>query len=229
MGRNRKTDARGARRPSPSCQPTLALTRSSLLHVAVSSIELAQPPELLARLELLLSPAERERAARLAAAPRWIVARAALRIVLGQQLGIAPAEVEFAAGPHGKPEVPGARLRFNLSHSGDRALVAVADGIEVGVDVERTSRRSRAIARTLTDGERAALHGGEHLALLRIWCRKEALAKAIGGGLGWAPETFDTSRPEGFVLTDLEPGPGYVGALAVAGERVDVQHHQLEL
>ena len=192
-------------------------------------VELAQPPELVDRLERLLSAAERERAARLTAAPRWIVARAALRIVLGRQLGIAPGEVEFAAGPHGKPELPGARLRFNLSHSGDRALVAVADGIEVGIDVERTSRRSRAIARTLTEGERAALHGDEHLALLRIWCRKEALAKAIGGGLGWAPETFDTSRPEGFALTDLDPGPGYVGALAVAGERVDVETHKLTL
>ena len=56
-----------------------------------------------------------------------------------------------------------------------------------------------------------------HVELLRIWCRKEALAKAIGGGLGWAPETFDTSRPDGHVLADLDLGEGYVGAVAVAG------------
>ena len=49
----------------------------------------------------------------------------------------------------------------------------------------------------------------------------------MGGGLGWAPETFDTSCPDGHVLADLEPGAGYVGALAVAGERFELQQHRL--
>jgi 4'-phosphopantetheinyl transferase len=200
------------------------------VHVEVWSVDLAQPPELVARLEAMLSGEERARAARLAAAPRWIVARAALRIVLAERLALAPADVEFASGPHGKPELPGTTLRFNLSHSGDRALVALADGAEVGIDVERTERRSSAIERTLTDGERAAIEGGDrHLQLLRIWCRKEALAKALGGGLGWAPEAFDTTRPEGHVLADVDPGPGYVAALAVAAESVAVELRALAL
>ena len=196
------------------------------------SVELDQPPETVARLERMLSREERERAERLVAASRWIVARAALRIVLGGRLGLAPADVEFATGPHGKPEVPGTPLRFNHSHSGDRALVALTHGVEVGIDVERTARRSQAIERTLTDGERAALDGSDrHIGLLRIWCRKEALAKAIGGGLGWAPEEFDTSRPEGHALVDLEVDEGYVGAVAVAttDERVDITHYRVTL
>jgi 4'-phosphopantetheinyl transferase len=196
--------------------------------VEVWTVELAQPPELVARLRALLSDDERERAARLVAAERWIVARAAVRIVLGGRLGLAPADLEIASGPHGKPELPDATLRFNHSHSGDRALVALAHGVEVGVDVERTARRSTAIERTLTDGERAALSGSDrHTELLRIWCRKEALAKAIGGGLGWAPETFDTSAPDGHALVDLELDEGYVGALAVAGEPPQVSHHRV--
>jgi 4'-phosphopantetheinyl transferase len=186
--------------------------------VEVWSVELAQPPELVARLHALLSAEERERAARLAAAERWIVARAAVRIVLGDRLGRSPAELAIATGPHGKPELTGAPLRFNHSHSGDRALVALAHGVEVGVDVERTARRSGAIERTLTEGERAALTGGDrHTELLRVWCRKEALAKAIGGGLGWAPERFDTSAPGPYALADVDAGAGYVAALAVAG------------
>jgi 4'-phosphopantetheinyl transferase len=198
--------------------------------VEVWSVELDQPPELVACLEDMLSDDERERAARLVAAPRWIVARAALRIVLGGHLGLVPADVEFATGPHGKPELPGAPLRFNHSHSGDRALVALARSVEVGVDVERTARRSQAVERTLTESERATLGGGNrHLELLRIWCRKEALAKATGGGLGWAPETFDTTRPGGHALVDLDVGEGYVGALAVAGERVDVAYYRVAL
>ena len=78
--------------------------------------------------------------------------------------------------------------------------------------MERTARSSRAVERTLTDGERAALGPDRHLELLRVWCRKEALAKAIGGGLGWAPEEFDTSRPDGFALIDLELEDGGTSA-----------------
>ncbi len=185
------------------------------------------------RLEALLTGAERERAARLrhpGAAERWIVARAALRIVLGERLSAAPQDVVFGEGARGKPELPGARLRFNLAHSGDRALVALAEGAEVGVDLERTARSSRAVERTLTDGERAALNGPDrHTELLRVWCRKEALAKAIGGGLGWAPETFDTSCPEPYSLVDLALDGGYVGALAVEGRAATVSVRRLDL
>ena len=131
-----------------------------------------------------------------------------------------PSDVEFTAGPHGKPEILGSALRFNLSHSGDLAVIALTRDAEVGIDVERTSRRSSAIERTLTEGERASLNGGDrHTQLLQIWCRKEALAKAGGGGLGWAPETFDTSAPGEFHLSDLLLDDGYVGALAVQGAR----------
>jgi 4'-phosphopantetheinyl transferase len=196
--------------------------------VDVWSVTLAQPPEVVAHLEGLLSGDELERATRMAAATRWVVARAGLRIVLGDRLGTPPTDVEITTGSHGKPELSGVPLRFNHSHSGDRALIALTHGAEVGVDVERTDRRSRAIERTLTDGEQAALTGDDrHVELLRIWCRKEALAKAIGGGLGWAPEAFDTSAPHGHALADLELDEGYVGAVAVAGERLTVTQHRL--
>ena len=141
------------------------------------------------------------RAQRLAAAPRWIVARAALRIVLAGHLGLHPGDVEFATGEHGKPEILGSALRFNLSHSADLALIALTEHAEVGIDVEHTSRRSRAVERTLTPPSAPpSTVDDRHTELLRIWCRKEALAKAGGGGLGWAPETFDTPQP-GDVLT----------------------------
>ena len=127
------------------------MTVKSLLHIDVWEVELtAKRP-----LDALLTAAEHERAAALkapGATERWIVARAALRIVLGERLGLDPGDVVFGAGPQGKPELPGARLRFNLAHSGERALIALAEGVEVGVDVESTGRSSRAVERTLTDG-----------------------------------------------------------------------------
>jgi len=197
--------------------------------VEVWQAGLVQPPELVDRLASMLSDEERERAARLASAPRWIVARAALRIVLAGHLGVHPSDVEFASGAHGKPEIFGSALRFNLSHSGDLALIALTAKAEVGIDVERTSRRSGAIERTLTAGERANINGRDrHTQLLQIWCRKEALAKAGGGGLGWAPETFDTSTPGEFHLSDLQlDDDGYVGALAVQGARAHIASYRV--
>jgi 4'-phosphopantetheinyl transferase len=163
---------------------------------------------------------ERDRAARLRTpghAERWLAARGALRRALGERLDVAPAALTFATGPHGKPELRGAPVRFNVSHAGDLALIALA-GVEVGVDVERLDRASRAVERALTDGERAVLAPDDrHAHLLRVWCRKEALAKAMGTGLGWAPERFDTSAPAGYWLTDVGVRPGYVAALAVQG------------
>jgi 4'-phosphopantetheinyl transferase len=171
-----------------------------------------------------LTAAEHARAAERRDGATWAVARGALRALLGERLGVAPSAVALAAGPHGKPEVPGARLRFNLSHSGALAVIALAEGFEVGVDVERLDRRSRAVERTLTAGERAALAGvaDRHTALLRVWCRKEALAKAIGGGLGWEPKRFDTTDPGAFTLADLDVTAGHVAALAWSGGPAEV-------
>jgi 4'-phosphopantetheinyl transferase len=169
----------------------------------------------------VLSADEHARASRYARGDdgrRWATARAALRVLLGERAGVHPREVAFTHGPHGKPHVDGGPY-FNLSHAGGIALVALAGAREVGIDVERTDRRSHAILRALTEREREAL--GErpgHLDLMRVWCRKEALAKATGGGLRWAPERFDTTAPGAYALEDLEVAGGYVAALALEGD-----------
>jgi 4'-phosphopantetheinyl transferase len=204
------------------CQlPTLA----GVPAVEVWLVDVSPGSDRAERLIAATTDEERERAARLGApghAERWLAARGALRTLLGERLGVAPAALELARGPHGKPALLGAKLQFNLSHAGDLAVVALA-GVEVGVDVERLARSSRAVERTLTPGERAALTADDrHVQLLRMWCRKEALAKAIGTGLGWDPGRFDTSAPGGYSLSDLPVAAGYVGALAVAGGPAEI-------
>jgi 4'-phosphopantetheinyl transferase len=194
--------------------------------VEVWQVDLAQEADVVACLRTLLADEERERAARLkrpGAEDRWTVARAALRIVVGARIGCVPEEVDFELTADGKPELTRTNVCFNLSHSGERAVIALAE-VEVGVDVERTDRSRAAIERTLSEGERA---GGDDL--LQIWCRKEALAKAIGEGLGWRPQDFDTSAPSGHAMRDLKLDPGYVGAVAAAGERIDVTLYRLML
>ncbi len=173
-----------------------------------------------------LPAAERDRAARALRAParrRWVAARWALRTVLGRYLEQEPERVELRAGSGGKPllAAPDAALRFNLSHSGGLALVAVATGSEVGVDVERIEPRRDSVAlarRALRPAEAARIEacpsGSRPAAFHSAWTRHEAVAKCFGGGLG-AP------LPEGpAAVADLDLGPGYAAAVAVAGDAV---------
>lgn len=178
-----------------------------------------QDEPLVRRLRTLLPQEDRDRADRFkrpGAPERWIVARAALRILLGARIGCIPEEVAIELAEHGKPFVRDTTLQFNLSHSGGRALIAISEECEVGVDVERPGRNVSAVERSLSPAERAS---GDDL--LQLWCRKEAWAKALGGGLGWAPERFDTTRCDGYTIVDLDLGGDYRGALAVEGEDAD--------
>jgi 4'-phosphopantetheinyl transferase len=80
--------------------------------------------------------------------------------------------------------------------------------------------------RFLPDDEAAWLStlapGARHAAFLRLWTRREAVLKARGCGFAtgvgdaFAPiaRGSATSADEVHTLTDLEVGPGYVGALA---------------
>ena len=74
-----------------------------------------------------LDEAERSRAARFhfeRDAHRYRASHTALRHLLAQRTGVAPAALRFAAGRHDKPQLdlPGAPA-FNMSHSGRWALI----------------------------------------------------------------------------------------------------------
>ena len=90
-----------------------------------------------------LRPDERARADRFRAErdrARFIASHAALRVILGAYAGARPEELAFEAGERGKPGLKhpaGTGIEFNLSHSGGWAVVAVARGRRVGVDVEQ--------------------------------------------------------------------------------------------
>jgi 4'-phosphopantetheinyl transferase len=160
-----------------------------------------------AELARLLSDAERQRAARFHAAEhanRFEVAHARLRQQLAALLSVAPADIEFAAGPHGKPaiagEPAGAGLEFNLSHSGSLGLVGWSWRGAIGVDIEfwrSTSDEAALVRRFFSASEIAAY---EQLApalrtqaFFNCWTRKEAYVKAVGRGLGLPLHSFDVS------------------------------------
>ena len=160
------------------------------------------------RLTSVLQSDERARADRFRFARdgrRFVVARAALRILLGGYLKVAPARVEFHYGAQGKPFLSSPdegllRLTFNLSHSHELALAAFARGRALGVDLEhvRTEMEVEEIAeRFFSPGEVAVLRSlpaaVRHEAFFNCWTRKEAFIKARGEGLSLPLEQFDVT------------------------------------
>lgn len=191
-------------------------------------IPLDPPPERLAALEGALSPVERRHADCLrspSARRRWAAARGSLRTVLAGYAGMSPERLRIAHRPGGRPVadgVPG--VHFGLSHSDDRALIAVGRTAELGVDVEliRPLAALEALAgRWLSAEDRAAIGRcapcDRPRAFLGRWTRREALLKACGAGLpvaAWRAEP-EAGVPREWTVRRLRPERGYVGALAV--------------
>ncbi len=192
----------------------------------------------------VLSPDERLRAGRFRRPrdrARWIGARVALRQILTRYTGLAPAEVRLTCGTGGKPALQdGTSPRFNLTHAGERAALAVAWEREVGIDLEPIDPEldvSPLLAVACSQAEAARI-GALPLvtraeAFLTCWTLKEAYLKGIGAGLSRDPRAIEIEVfPEGrATVTDLlagteEPrwsarlldaGSDWVAAVAVPG------------
>ena len=196
-------------------------------------------------LRTILTEDEIERARRLRI-PRkgadFAAARTALRVVLGAYLGSAPRQVELAYLPDGKPQLAdpqmAAQLQFNLSHSGDWMLLALSQGIALGVDIERMrplegqgwalaqlfSAEERELLATLSKAQRDA-------AFVTAWTVKEAVGKADGRGIRALIDSADLLRTwfsqadaqpcrygnlAGYRIAQFNPAEGYCAALALA-------------
>ncbi len=131
----------------------------------------------------------------------FLVARALVRSTLSRYLpAIAPEQWRFVIGEHGRPDVDPAlgagSLRFNLSHTDGRAVIALGRS-EIGVDVEARGRRGdlRGIARHFfAAAEVEAITGLEGAALAErffaTWTLKEAYMKARGVGISLGLSRF---------------------------------------
>lgn len=124
------------------------------------------------------------------------------------------------------------------SHSGAGLLVALGQNAQVGIDLEWQRPRPRALllaqryfsqneTRWLASLQEPAAR--EHL-FLRLWCAKEAVLKAHGHGLSFGLDRLEFGEVGGALrllacdpglgpaqawsLLELQPAPGYLGALA---------------
>ncbi len=174
---------------------------------------------------------------------RFALARAGMRVILGRYLNRPPADLEFRYGEQGKPslapEQNPAKLRFNLTHSHDLAILAVASDREVGVDVEHLRDNiefEMLAARYFSPLEAetlASLEGNElKRQFFRIWTAKEAYIKAIGQGLQIPLDQFDVAvgseqqpnllapphapgEQDRWSLHSFDCGDDYLGTLAI--------------
>lgn len=155
---------------------------------------------------------------------RFCMARGFLRLILAHYLEIAPAQIRFREGAHGKlyltaSPVP---LEFNVSHSEDLALYAVTLENEIGIDVEWMNPALEIqplAARVFTSLEcqkLLALSPDQQIPVFyRLWTRKEAYLKALG--LGLSGLSLPINEEDAERITSLEPAPGYAGAWALTG------------
>jgi 4'-phosphopantetheinyl transferase len=189
----------------------------------------------------LLSPDEATAANRLSSPYqlRFKNRRGALRLLLSRYLRLNPTSVEFVVGPNGKPYVAGGQFAFNVSHTGDLALIAVGRGCDIGVDLERLETitdSTQLAAQFFREEEIEALSRASPTTLssmfLTMWVRKEAVLKAEGIGIGSglkvlvphltlthaAKVELKTGEIEqrSFYIYDINPTPSFVGALAVS-------------
>jgi len=160
---------------------------------------------------------------------RYLRSHAALRALLARYTAAA---LDFAAAGHGKPYLPAApELRFNLSHSHERALVAVTTGAEIGVDVEHFRPMSDALSvatRFFPPSEAAAFAAlpppeREH-DFFRRWTRIEAVLKARGVGLYGIGEELTGE----WSIESFEAGAEYAAAVAVAASGVRITIRNFE-
>lgn len=190
------------------------------------------PGSVLQSAAALLAPDEIARADRGTATVRrrTIVLRAALRTVLGRELGCAPPDVPLTTTPYGRPclDLPAPVWDVNCTGSDDLGLVVVARGARIGIDVESVAPWTEDVwaegwlspvevtaLRALPAAERA-------VAATRCWTQKEAVLKAAGTGLSLPPSAVPTSpgrarirSGEWFVSPVCVPS-GYVATLACA-------------
>jgi 4'-phosphopantetheinyl transferase len=172
---------------------------------------------------------------------RYVVTRGVLRQLLGKYLCEQASVIELIVDKDQKPRLASkyesTGINFNVSHSGDLALIGFAHGCEIGIDVEELREVSHLehIVRKFfhpaeTSEVLAAAADARNVAFLRCWTGKEAVLKALGKGIvadlpsfriplehdarGWIEYREGPSRTSRCWLEQLDPCDNYLAAVA---------------
>ncbi|MEQ8839184.1 MAG: 4'-phosphopantetheinyl transferase superfamily protein [Lacipirellulaceae bacterium] len=188
--------------------------------IVVWTISLDQPVEIVEQCYESLPAKERAKADRYKVEPArraFVLARWALRAKLAERLECKPLGIHFRYGEYDKPylaEPATCGLGFNVSHSGDWAMVAIGPFEVLGVDIERLRQVNNldSLARTVFCQEELEkwLNETEELRPehhFRKWTQKEACLKATGVGLSTPMTKLSVKEDGGRLLLDAPSGP----------------------
>ena len=153
-------------------------------------------------------------------AKKRLYAGAFLQYALSAETGIPMEYIAYTYGSQGKPEMDYQKLEtlskfatinieeksshtfhFNLSHSGDYAVLAVGDS-PVGIDIEHKKDRYEAVAeRCFCKEEYEDIMAGvtlqeQQMCFLQYWTMKEARIKCSGEGMRIPLNSFSIIRRE---------------------------------
>lgn len=173
------------------------------------------------------------------ALPRGVPAEPLARAWLGSRLDSPADALPILRDTRGRPrlDAPFQGYDCNWSHSGEGLLVALGQGVQVGADLEWVRPRTRVLelaGRWFAEDETRWLAELDPVhrerTFLRLWCAKEAVLKAHGYGLSFGLHRIAfheisgvlhllrcdpaLGRAQDWSLREIEPAPGYIGALA---------------
>jgi 4'-phosphopantetheinyl transferase len=132
---------------------------------------------------------------------QFVITRGVLRQLLSNVLDMSEKEIVFNYGEHNKPyldcQYNNQSVEFNVSHSGNYALIALGLKDKLGVDIEMINNKvdyQSLSQRFFSNIERKSLlkiNESEQLdTFYRIWTRKEAFIKATGKGVTFGLDRF---------------------------------------
>ena len=170
----------------------------------------------------------------------YIISQGILRLFLSKYFCLPTAEINVGRHKKGKPySIDNTNLRFNMSNSGKRVVLAFSLDDEVGIDLESLRELDdldELIEKNFTPAERAYINKvpeEKSRRFFKFWTIKEAYLKAIGEGMRWTPDNLEFSvengayklqsvrgvfEPEDWLFEDFTLEDDYVGTLTYKGE-----------
>lgn len=168
--------------------------------------------------------------------------RGVLRKLAGAYLDTEPKKVKFHYEQYGKPRFQDeSRIKFNVSHSGDRAVIAFVRDYDIGVDIEYFKDdfdvldiAENFFSRREIDKLKMQPLKEQRQAFYRCWTRKEAFIKAEGSGLSFPLDKFTVSmhsdneanlehtdwspdEKDRWNMFSFKPAQNYIAAVAING------------
>ena len=175
------------------------------IHLWITHPQAITDHQLLSRYNNLMTPEERARQQRFKFPHHQhdaLITRAFVRTVLSHYADRQPEIWRFEKGDQGKPEIidPPLNLRFNLSHTENFIVCAIALKHDIGVDVEWLERQADALSiadRFFSPLEVSELfsrpQNTQESRFFDYWTLKESYIKACGQGLSIPLDQFSFS------------------------------------